>query len=229
LEVLRWVYQHRALVVTILGNHDLHALAVAEGVTQSRRGDTLQRLLAAPDCEELLAWLRHQAIIHAEDGYLMVHAGLLPQWTAKKAKSLAAEVEAALRSPGYRDFLTHMYGNQPDQWNKKLAGMERLRVITNAMTRMRICTVKGQMEFKFKGEPADIPKGYLPWFDVPGRKSADTTVICGHWSALDLLLRDDLYALDSGCLWGGKLTALRLRDRRVFQVSCAPEDSAPPQ
>jgi len=229
LEVLRWVYQHRALVVTILGNHDLHALAIAEGVTQSRRGDTLQRLLAAPDCEELLGWLRHQAIIHAEDGYLMVHAGLLPQWTAKKAKDLAAEVEAALRNPDYRDFLTKMYGNQPDQWNKKLAGMERLRVITNAMTRMRICTVHGQMEFKFKGEPADIPQGYLPWFDVPGRKSADTTVICGHWSALDLLLRDDLYALDSGCLWGGKLTALRLQDRRVFQVSCAPEDSAPLQ
>ncbi|MGZ8252502.1 MAG: symmetrical bis(5'-nucleosyl)-tetraphosphatase, partial [Methylophilaceae bacterium] len=158
-------------------------------------------------------------------GYLMVHAGLLPQWTVQQALELGAEVEAALRSDNYRDFLVKMYGNQPARWNKKLEGIDRLRIITNAMTRLRICTEKGDMEFKFKGELEDIPDGYMPWFEVPTRKSRDNMIVFGHWSALGLQQRPNLFALDTGCLWGGKLSALRLEDRQVFQVASNPQDS----
>jgi len=225
LEVLRWVYQHRSNVVVVLGNHDLHALVVAEGFVAAHRSDTLQALLAAPDRDELLNWLRYQSMVHYEHGYLMVHAGLLPQWTVKQALKLGSEVEVALRSDNYRNFLVKMYGNQPAKWNAKLEGMDRLRVITNAMTRLRICSSKGEMEFKFKGELEDIPDDYMPWFEVPNRKTKDDTIIFGHWSALGLQQRPNLFALDTGCLWGGKLTALRLEDRQVFQVACNPLDS----
>jgi len=220
LEVLRWVYQHRSNVVVVLGNHDLHALVVAEGFVAAHRSDTLQALLAAPDCDELLTWLRYQSMVHYEHGYLMVHAGLLPQWSVKQALKLGAEVETALRSDDYRNFLVKMYGNQPAKWSAKLEGMDRLRVITNAMTRLRICSSKGEMEFKFKGELEDIPDDYMPWFEVPNRKTKDDTIIFGHWSALGLQQRPNLFALDTGCLWGGKLTALRLEGRQVFQVAC---------
>jgi bis(5'-nucleosyl)-tetraphosphatase (symmetrical) len=225
LEVLRWAYQHQSSIVTVLGNHDLHALAVAEGFVASHKSDTLHALLEAPDRDELLYWFRHQSMIHAEDDYLMVHGGLLPQWGAEEALALGAEVEAALRGPSYLDFLAQMYGNLPNRWDPHLQGMDRLRLITNAMTRLRICTAEGEMDFKFKGELADIPAGYMPWFDVPARKSADTTILFGHWSALGLQQRANLFALDTGCLWGNKLTALRLEDRKIFQVSCSPEDS----
>ncbi|HSH72135.1 MAG TPA: symmetrical bis(5'-nucleosyl)-tetraphosphatase [Methylophilaceae bacterium] len=225
LEVLRWVYQHRSNVVAVLGNHDLHALVVAEGFVAAHRSDTLQDLLAAPDRDELLTWLRHQSMVHYEHGYLMVHAGLLPQWTVEQALALGAEVEAALRSDGYRDFLVKMYGNQPAKWSNTLTGIDRLRVITNAMTRLRICTDKGEMEFKFKGELEDIGEGYMPWFEVPARKSRNNTIIFGHWSALGLQQRENLFALDTGCLWGGQLTALRLEDRQLFQVDSNPQDS----
>lgn len=225
LEVLRWVYERQSSIVTVLGNHDLHTLAVAEGFVPASRGDTLQALLDAPDCGKLLTWLRQQSMIHAGQGYLMVHAGLLPEWTAEQALALGAEVEQALRAGNYRDFLAHMYGNLPDRWDETLHGMDRLRLITNAMTRLRICDAKGVMDFKFKGELQDIPKGYTPWFDMPARRSVDTTIIFGHWSALGLQQRDNLFALDTGCLWGGALTALRLDDRHIFQVPCSPQDS----
>ena len=225
LDVLRWVYKHQSSVVTVLGNHDLHTLAVVEGFVAPHKNDTLQLLFAAPDRDELLGWLRHQAMIHGEHDYLMVHAGLLPQWSAREALALGAEVEAALRGPNYRDFLAQMYGNLPNRWDSNLQGMDRLRLITNAMTRLRVCTDEGEMDFKFKGKLADIPTGYRAWFEVPARKSADTKIICGHWSALGLHQRENLFALDTGCLWGGKLTALRLEDRQVFQVSCNPQDS----
>jgi len=225
LEVLRWVYRHRSNVVTVLGNHDLHTLVVAEGFVAPHRSDTLDELLAAPDRDDLLTWLRHQSLVHYEHGYLMVHAGLLPQWTVQQALALGAEVEAALRSDNYRDFLVKMYGNQPARWSNKLEGIDRLRIITNAMTRLRICTEKGDMEFKFKGELEDIPDGYMPWFEVPTRKSRDNTIVFGHWSALGLQQRPNLFALDTGCLWGGKLSALRLEDMQVFQVPSNPQDS----
>jgi bis(5'-nucleosyl)-tetraphosphatase (symmetrical) len=152
----------------------------------------------------------------------MVHAGLLPQWTVDRARSLAAEVETALRGPQHREFLARMYGSEPHRWDEGLQGVERLRVIVNAMTRLRFCTPEGAMEFHTKGGPDQTPSGYLPWYDVPGRRSSGTPIVCGHWSALGVLVRPDLAALDSGCVWGGRLTALRLEDRRVFQVPCQP-------
>jgi bis(5'-nucleosyl)-tetraphosphatase (symmetrical) len=151
----------------------------------------------------------------------MVHAGLLPQWTAEKALQLAREVQDALRGPNFAQFLAAMYGGQPSSWDESLKGADRLRVIVNAMTRMRFCTRHGEMEFRAKGETSAAPQGYLPWFDVPDRTSRDMTIVCGHWSALGLLVRPDLYSLDSGCVWGGRLTALRLEDAQVFQVECA--------
>jgi len=225
LEVLRWVYQHRDVINLVLGNHDLHALTVAEGFVRAHRGDTLQAILDAPDRAVLLDWLRHQPLMHDSGGYVMVHAGLLPQWTIQTATSLAAEVSQALCSEDYRDFLAHMYGNQPAAWRDDLEGMNRLRVITNAFTRLRVCTDAGEMDFKFKGELSDIPQGYRPWFDIAGRQSKDATIIFGHWSALGLQQRDKLFALDTGCLWGGQLTALRLEDRALFQVPCSLEDA----
>ncbi len=225
LEMLRWTYRHRHRVVMVLGNHDLHALAVAEGYVPAHASDTLQALLDAPDAGELFGWLRQQPLVYRTDTYLMVHAGLLPQWSADDAVRLATEVQQALSGNGYHDFLSQMYGNQPVRWNESLAGVDRLRLITNAMTRLRTCTLQGEMNFKFSGELKDVPAGYIPWFDVPGRRSADTAIICGHWSALGLVQRSDLYALDTGCLWGGRLTAMRLEDKVIFQVPCAAEDS----
>lgn len=225
LEVLRWLYAHQGCSTAVLGNHDLHSLAVNEGFVEQHRNDTLDELFAAPDRDRLFDWLRLQNLAHAEGGYLMVHAGLLPQWDAARARMLAHEVETMLRGPDYRHFLAQMYGNQPDHWEENLSGMGRLRVITNAMTRMRVCTPDGHMEFRFKGEPKDIPAGYLPWFDIKSRKSRQDSLIVGHWSALGLQVSKNFIALDSGCLWGGKLTAIRLEDRKVFQVTRAPEDA----
>ena len=225
LEVLRWLYAHQDCVTSVLGNHDLHALAVYEGLAESHRNDTLQALIDANDSDQLFDWLRHQRLAYSEMGYLMVHAGLLPQWDAETATVLAQEVEQVLHGENYRQFLSHMYGNQPDHWNDTLKGMERLRIITNAMTRLRVCSESGKMEFRFKGSPKDIPEGYMPWFDIKSRRSRKDMLIVGHWSALGLVKRKRFIALDSGCLWGGKLTACRLEDRKFFQVPRAPEDS----
>ena len=220
LQVLRLIKSLGECAITVLGNHDLHLLAVANGTGRLHRGDTLGEILKAPDRDELLSWLRNQRLLHAEGGFVLVHAGLLPGWSVEQAASLAREVEAELRGENHAEFLAHMYGNQPDAWSEKLAGYSRQRVITNALTRMRICTASGRMEFDFKAEVQSIPQGYLPWFDVPDRKSAKSTVIFGHWSALGLMMRQDAIALDTGCLWGGPLTAIRLEDREVIQVEC---------
>lgn len=220
LRVLRLVKSLGDRAITVLGNHDLHLLAVAAGEAELHRGDTLDEVLSAPDCDELLVWLRHQRLLYAEAGYVLVHAGLLPQWSVTQALGLAQEVEQALRGDDYAVFFEHMYGNSPHGWRDDHRGYKRLRVIANALTRMRICTPQGDMEFKFKGEVEKVPHGYLPWFDLPGRKSAEATVIFGHWSALGLQVRGDVIALDTGCLWGGPLTAIRLEDRQLFQVMC---------
>lgn len=225
LEVLRWCYAHQDSLTVVLGNHDLHALVVAEGIVAAHKGDTLDALLAAHDSDELLNWLRHQRLIYQEGNHLMVHAGLLPQWTAEQALGYAAEVESVLHGENYLNFLKHMYGNLPDHWRDDLAGLDRLRVITNAATRLRICSAAGQMEFKFKGELQDIPVGYMPWFDVPNRATKDTQVIFGHWSALGLQQRENIYALDTGCLWGGKLTAMNIETKTVVQVDSQPLDN----
>lgn len=224
LEVLRWCYAHQASLNVVLGNHDLHALVVANGITKAHKSDTFDALFAADDREVLLDWLRYQRLIYQEDNYLMVHAGLLPQWTAEQALAYAAEVEAALQGADYLDFLKHMYGNLPNIWNDTLVGMDRLRVITNAMTRLRVCTLQGEMEFNFKGELCDVPSGFVPWFDVPTRATRDVQVIFGHWSALGLQQRSNVYALDTGCLWGGQLTAMNIHTKTVTQVESHPLD-----
>jgi len=224
LEMLRWCFAHQDSIRVVLGNHDLHALVVAEGIVAPHKGDTLDALLAADDRDILLNWLRRQCIVYQEGDFLMVHAGLLPQWSAEQALDYGAEVESALQSDDYLYFLRHMYGNLPDQWDDELTGIDRLRVITNATTRLRICSAHGQMEFKFKGELQDVPAGFMPWFDVPGRATQDTPVIFGHWSALGLQQRDNIYALDTGCLWGGKLTAMNIHTKAIVQVDSHPLD-----
>ncbi len=224
LEVLRWCFAHQNSLRVVLGNHDLHALVVAHGIVSAHKGDTLDALLAAADSTALLGWLRQQHLAYREHDCLMVHAGLLPQWDTEQALSCAAEVEAFLRGPDYLSFLTHMYGNLPNQWDESLAGIDRLRLITNAMTRLRVCTATGEMEFKFKGELQDIPSGYMPWFDVPNRATQQTEIIFGHWSALGLQQRKNLYALDTGCLWGGKLTAMDIHSKQIAQVDSHPLD-----
>ncbi len=217
LGVLRLLQSLGDKCVAVLGNHDLHLLAVAEGHARLRPDDTLDEVLAAPDRDELLVWLRARPLLHVEGTHAMVHAGLLPQWDIVAARTRAQEIETALRGPAYREFLAQLYGSKPVRWDAALTGADRLRVIVNAMTRMRFCTVDGEMEFASKGGLESAPPGYLPWFDVPDRASARHTVVCGHWSALGLVLRPDLVALDTGCVWGGSLTAVRLEDGCVFQ------------
>jgi bis(5'-nucleosyl)-tetraphosphatase (symmetrical) len=200
LATLRFVQALGDTATVVLGNHDLHLLAVAEGLEKLRRDDTLEEVLSAPDREPLLEWLRHLPLMHFEDDYAMVHAGLLPDWSVSRALELAAEVEAVLQASSYRSFLARMYGNHPGRWSEGLAGFDRLRVIVNAMTRLRVCTFDGTMEFTYKGKPKRLPPGYIPWFDVPSRRSRDTPIIFGHWSALGPLSLPNLFSLDTGCL-----------------------------
>jgi bis(5'-nucleosyl)-tetraphosphatase (symmetrical) len=208
-------------VEALLGNHDLHLLAVAAGVRKASRSDTLDEILAAPDCDALIAWLRQRPLALFVDAHLLVHAGVPPQWSAEQTMALAAEVETVLRGDGWAEFLAQMYGNQPDRWDDALTGIDRLRCIVNALTRMRLCWPDGRMDFLHK-ESDKGPEGssLLPWFDVPGRRTADVTVVFGHWSALGVVLRPNLVGLDSGCVWGGKLTAVCLDDRTLLQVDC---------
>ncbi|MBN9124638.1 MAG: bis(5'-nucleosyl)-tetraphosphatase (symmetrical) [Nitrosospira sp. 56-18] len=221
LSVLRYVKALDETAVMVLGNHDLHLLMVAEGCGKMNRNDTLGDILAAPDRDELLCWLRRRPLLHINGDYVMVHAGLLPSWSIGQASQLAKSVENALRGNGFHELCAHMYGNQPDHWDENLEGYERLRVVINAMTRMRVCTPDGKMNFAHKGLEKDIPQGYVAWFEAPGRASREATILCGHWSALGLKITDNVLALDTGCLWGGSLTAIRLDDRKIFQVPCA--------
>lgn len=216
LDVLRFVRDLGDRAVTILGNHDLHLVTQHEGFERPRADDSFHDVLAAPDRGELVDWLRTRPLMHAAGGYAMVHAGLVPQWTIDRALELAREVEAALAASTYGEFLRRMYGGKPDQWADDLEGWDRLRVIVNAMTRMRFCTPDGKMEFHAKG--VRPPAGYRAWFDL--RPAGEATLVCGHWSALGLKLTERLAALDSGCVWGGSLSALRLEDRQLYQVPC---------
>jgi bis(5'-nucleosyl)-tetraphosphatase (symmetrical) len=226
LAVLRWCYAQRASLKVVLGNHDLHALVVANGIVSAHKSDTLDALFAAEDCAVLLHWLRHQPLIYQEDNFLMVHAGLLPQWTATEAASYAAEVAAALQSDAYLEFLASMYGNLPSMWSESLTGADRLRVLTNAMTRLRVCSAQGEMDFSFNGALKDLPNGLMPWFEVPARATKEVQVVFGHWSALGLQQRKNIYALDSGCLWGGQLTAMNIHTKAITQVQAHPLDRA---
>ncbi|MEA3195410.1 MAG: hypothetical protein QOD26_3743 [Betaproteobacteria bacterium] len=218
LEVLRFVSSLGDAAVTVLGNHDLHLLAQYEGVEKLKEKDTFQDVLDAPDSRELVDWLRARPMMHADDSYAMVHAGILPAWSVEMALELGAEVQAALAARNYRDFLQRMYGGSPDAWRDNLSGWDRLRVIVNAMTRMRFCSREGRMELDAKG--AKAPRGFLPWFETRPA-SEKTTIVFGHWSQLGLRLDERLAGLDSGCVWGGRLSALRLQDRKLYQVPCA--------
>jgi bis(5'-nucleosyl)-tetraphosphatase (symmetrical) len=216
LEVLRFVHSLGDAAVTVLGNHDLHLLRRASGFGKDRRDDTLHAVLGAPDAGSLLDWLRYRPLMHFAGGYAMVHAGLLPQWPLEQALALAREVESALRGAQHREFLEHLYGAEPRAWRDDLAGWDRLRVIVNAMTRLRFCSPLGAIELEETGTQA--PVGYRPWFEF--RPAAEPPIVCGHWSTLGLKLTAKLAALDTGCVWGGSLSALRLEDRRLFQVPC---------
>ncbi len=225
LEVLRFVYGLGAGATTVLGNHDLHLLAIADGRQPVKRRDTFTDILAAPDRDELLAWLRHRPLFthDATHGCAMVHAGLLPQWDFATAASLAREVESVLRGDGYGELFANMYGDTPDHWHDDLGGWERLRVIINAMTRLRYCDADGRMHLKHKGAPGSQPDPLRPWFQVTNRRSADTRLIFGHWSTLGLHIDPHIMALDTGCVWGGHLSAVRLDtpEADIAQYVCA--------
>ncbi|HEX6692619.1 MAG TPA: symmetrical bis(5'-nucleosyl)-tetraphosphatase [Burkholderiales bacterium] len=217
LEVLRFVRDLGERAVVVLGNHDLHLVTQHEGFERKRKDDTFQDVLGARDAVELIDWLRTRPMMHVDEGHAMVHAGLLPGWSIKKALALGKEAEKALRAEDYREFLKNMYGSKPEEWNDSLAGWDRLRVIVNAMTRMRFCTPAGKMEFHAKG--AKPPAGYRPWYQT--RPAAETPIVFGHWSQLGLRVDPRATCLDSGCVWGGSLSALRLEDRALYQIRCA--------
>lgn len=223
LETLRFVRALGANATVVLGNHDLHLLALAHGARRKQKeGDTLDAILEAPDREQLLEWLsgRPLAVFDEPRGDFLVHAGLSPEWTPRTAAMLAREVEAVLRDDP-RSLFDAMYGNQPDQWNPALRGMDRLRFVINAFTRMRYLHADGRIDFKEKSAPGEQPEGLVPWFDMPGRLSAEVRVVCGHWSTLGVKRRRDLLALDTGCVWGGALTAVNLdTDEPPVQLGC---------
>lgn len=206
----------------LLGNHDLHFLAVASGVRTAGRGDTLGELLAAPDRPALMAWLRQQRMAVHERGWLMVHAGVVPQWDLATTLQLAGEVEARLASPDLHGFLQVMYGSRPNRWDPGLQGDDRLRFAVNTLTRIRFVTADGTLDFDTKEAAGAAPAGHCPWFEAPGRKTEGVPIAFGHWSTLGLVNRPDLLALDTGCVWGGWLTAVRIDGdaREVIQVEC---------
>lgn len=230
--VLRRLQDYGSSAQCLLGNHDLNLLAIAHGVKMQNRKDTLNCILEARDRVAMLEWLRAQrmAISETIDDHtvLMVHAGVLPSWTSEKTMALASEVEAMLRSPELGNFLREMYYDEPSRWSDTLKGTPRLRIVVNALTRIRFCDTQGKMEFKLKGAAASAPQGYLPWFDVPGRKTATVTMAFGHWSTLGWLGRSDVLAMDTGCVWGGCLSAMRIAGQgpgkpltqELIQVKC---------
>jgi bis(5'-nucleosyl)-tetraphosphatase (symmetrical) len=222
--VLRFVRSLGDAAVTVLGNHDMHLLALSQGNLRKAGEGALDDVLHAPDGVELIQWLRQRPFLHHDAvlGYTMVHAGLPPQWDLATATACARELEAIVRGPDLREYAHAMYGNKPDRWRDDLAGMDRLRFITNCFTRLRFCAPDGTLNLKPKGPPGSQPGPLLPWFDVAGRRSAGERILFGHWSTLGYLARDNVWALDTGCLWGGTLTALRidLPEPQPFHLSC---------
>lgn len=214
LEVLRLVHELRESSIVVLGNHDLSLLAVAQRTGEARRhvNPDLRRVLEAEDSATLLDWLRTQKLIHCDEKlrFTLVHAGLAPSWTLKQALRIGHEVERALAGPAHRALLARMFGNKPACWSPKLHGQDRLRAAINTLTRMRYCDVRGRIDFDAKGAPGSQRAGLYPWFSVPGVKTRDTRIVCGHWSALGRFAGLGIYAIDTGAVWGGQLTALRL-------------------
>lgn len=223
---LRFVKSLGSRAETLLGNHDLHLLAVAAGIRGQHDDDTLADILDAPDRDELLDWLRARPLALNEAGALFVHAGVLPQWTVEQTLALAGEIETRLRAPDYRAFLSTMYGNRPARWDDRLEGTDRARCVINALTRLRFVAADGTMDFAVKEGASAAPPGFVPWFDHPERATRGTPVVFGHWSTLGLMLREDVACVDTGCVWGGALTALAWPSRRLVQVPC-PQYRAP--
>ena len=230
LAVLRRLISLDGVAHCLLGNHDLHLLATAHGVRKPHRSDTVGDILAAPDREALLDWLRARPMALFEHGWLMVHAGVLPQWDVAGTLALAGELQAVLRSADWTGFLQEMYGNEPPLWSDSLRGAARLRVIVNAFTRLRFCTAQGVMEFETKDSAGAAPEGFMPWFDAPGRRTEGTPIAFGHWSTLGAVQRHDLQALDTGCVWGGCLTAARITEvpGEVERISVRCEQASKP-
>lgn len=220
LRVLRYVKNLNGAATVVLGNHDLFLIAAASGIVSLRPKDTISDVLEAPDCEELIGWLRRQRLLYRSDSVALVHAGLLPQWTIEEAAQLAMEVETILQGVDFQTFLRTLYSGAGFQWSPSLVGMTRLAAIATVLTRLRTCSIAGLMESEYSGPPNRAPEGFLPWFDIPGRRNESTTIVCGHWAALGLCLKANVIAIDSGCVWGNRLTAIRLEDRMVFQADC---------
>ncbi|MBL4583457.1 MAG: symmetrical bis(5'-nucleosyl)-tetraphosphatase [Pseudomonadales bacterium] len=226
LKVLRFLKSLGSQFTTVLGNHDLHLLALNEGIKNPEKAPTLRQVLDAPDCTELLDWLKTWPLAYAETinehSYLMVHAGVPPNWSIRDTLDRAAEVEVVLASDHYTDFLKAMYGDLPNQWHDNLAGYERLRFITNSLTRMRFCNADNMLELATKGAASDAPNGYQPWFSYPRQESSETEVIFGHWAALEGDTGDcaTVHGLDTGCVWGRQLTLMRLEDQKLFSIEC---------
>jgi bis(5'-nucleosyl)-tetraphosphatase (symmetrical) len=223
LKTLLYLYSLRDSIEFVLGNHDLHFLAIAKGLRKKSPGDTLDLLLAAPDKEQLVDWLLQGKLLHsdAQLGFTMVHAGIPPQWNLHHAKSYAREVERVLQSADCEHFLANMYGNLPNQWSESFVGTDRLRLITNYFTRMRFCSADGELELKTKDSALSAPSGFAPWFVHAERKMRDHNIVFGHWAALEGQTNSaHVYALDTGCVWGGALTAMRLEDKKIFRCSC---------
>lgn len=223
LATLRFLYSIRSAVEFVLGNHDLHFIAVAYGLRKKSQNDTLDALLNAPDRQLLIDWLIQGKLLHTDErlGFTMVHAGIPPIWNLHQAQSHAREVEAVLQSRYCHDYLASMYGNTPNRWKNKLIGLDRLRLITNYFTRMRFCTNEGELELDTKESAAAAPLGFAPWFAHPERKTRDNKIIFGHWAALEgKAAAPNVFALDTGCVWGGSLSALRLEDQQLFSCFC---------
>ncbi len=225
LETLRFIRDLGESALSVLGNHDLHLIAESVKPTERRQKNVdLRRVLEAPDGQELIDWLRQRPLLHTDTAlrFVMVHAGLSPQWTLQRARIEAERVEKELRGKDYKNILLRMYGDRPRGWSRRLKGFDRTRAAINAFTRMRYCDTRGQVSFESKGAPGTQLAGYYPWFEVPGHKPREFRVVIGHWSALGRFQGMGVYGVDTGCVWGGKLTALRLDDEPEFiAVDCA--------
>lgn len=219
LEALQFAMRHESCIQTVLGNHDLHLLAVSYGFGRVKRGDTIAPVLEHPDSRKMLGWLQAQPLLVQNDTHVLVHAGLLPEWSVEQAAGLAREVEAELQSSGARGFFANMYGDRPRRWKNKLEGYERLRMITNVFTRMRAVTrKKHKLDYEFKGRPDEMPENLIPWFQAENRRHLSHTLVFGHWSALGYVNGHRVIALDTGALWGGQLTSINLATNETAQV-----------
>lgn len=227
LDTLRFVYQLGDRAITVLGNHDLHLLAAAYDPSHNYPVTSLEEILAAPDREELINWLRHRPLFHQDNtlGYNMVHAGIPPQWDLQQTQQYASEVEQVLRHQPL-EFLSNMYGNKPNRWDNTLQGWDRIRYITNCLTRLRYCDNQGQLELTYNGAPGGQPAPFIPWFKVAQRATQNERIIFGHWSSLGEINHGNVFALDTGCLWGGALTALCLETQQLISLKC-PETQNP--